>query len=76
MELSRLAVETNLFPLFEVENGVKYTINHESKGLPLSRYITSQRRFRELSPEDLEKFERAVKERWHRLQFMASYKDK
>ena len=73
LELSRLAVETRLFPLYEVENGVKYTINHEPKGLPLSEYLKKQRRFRDISPQDLDKFEREVEDRWQRLQFLASY---
>jgi len=73
LALSRLAVETKLFPLYEVENGVKYTITHEPKGLPLSEYLNKQRRFRNISPEDIEKFERAVEDRWQRIQFLASY---
>lgn len=73
LALSRLAVETKLFPLYEVENGVKYTINHEPKGLPLAEYLNSQRRFRDISSAQLEKFEREVEKRWNRLQFLASY---
>lgn len=73
LELSRLAVDTRLFPLFEVENGVKYTINQQPKGLPLSKYIQNQRRFNELSQEDLARFESIVEKRWRRLQYLASY---
>ena len=75
LELSRLAVETKLFPLYEVEDGIKYTINHEPKGLPLSEYLSKQRRFRDISSEQQEKFEREVEKRWNRLQFLASYQD-
>jgi len=71
LELSRMAVETRVFPLFEVENGVKYTINHPSKGLPLSRYVEPQRRFRELGPEDMATFESYVQTRWKRLCYLA-----
>ena len=71
LELSRMAVETRIFPLFEVENGVKYTINHKSKGLPLLKYNQPQGRFRELSAEDLTAFESNVEKRWQRLCYLA-----
>ena len=73
LALSRLAVETKLFPLYEVEDGVTYTVNHEPKGQPLSEYLNKQRRFRAISSEELEKFETDVEKRWNRLQFMAKY---
>ena len=75
VELARLAVETNVFPLFEVENGVKYTISHEPKGLPLSDYIKPQKRFNDMKPEDLARFEKDVESRWQRLKFLASYRE-
>ena len=73
IEIARLAVDTNVFPLFEVENGVKYTISRQPKGLPIKEYIKMQRRFRSMSDEDLARFEKDVQERWQRLQFLASY---
>lgn len=73
IEISRLAVDTKAFPLYEVENGVKYTINHEPKGLPLSEYTNLQRRFRSMSAEDLAEFEKGVEDRWQRLKFLATY---
>ena len=75
LELARLMVETKVFHLFEVEGGVKYTVNYEPKGLPLLEYIKPQQRFRNMSAEDLAKFKRDVEERWRRLQFLASYKE-
>jgi pyruvate/2-oxoacid:ferredoxin oxidoreductase beta subunit len=71
LELSRMAVDTKVFPLFEVENGVKYTINRQPKGLPLAKYTEPQRRFRELDPEDMASFERFVEKRWERLCYLA-----
>ena len=75
VELSRLAVDTKVFPLFEVEDGINYTINYQPKGLSLSEYTKPQRRFRYMSSEDFAEFEREVEKRWQRLQFMASYKE-
>ena len=73
LELARLVVDTKIFPLFEVENGVKYTINYQPKGLPISDYTKPQKRFRDMSAEDLKQYERDVEDRWQRLQFLASY---
>ena len=72
IELARLAVETNVFPLFEVENGVKYTINHQPKGLPVTDYIKPQKRFSDMSAEDIARLEKDVEERWRRLQVLAA----
>ncbi len=71
MELSRHAVDTKVFPLFEVEDGTKYTINHIPLGLPLSKYTEPQRRFRDLAAEDIAEFENNVEKRWQRLCYLA-----
>ena len=73
LELSRLAVESSLFPLYEVKNGVEYTINHQPKGAPLTDYLSKQRRFRDITPEQVEAFEAEINRRWHRLKFLATY---
>jgi len=75
VEISRLAVKTNVFPLYEVENGIKYTINYYSKGTPLVEYIKDQRRFRDVSAEDLVKFEKNVKTAWQKLQLLATFNE-
>ncbi len=73
VELARMAVHTKIFPLFEVENGVKYTINKKPKGTPLSEYTKLQKRFRFLSDEALKELENITEERWKRLQYFAGY---
>ena len=74
MELSRLAVDTKIFPIFEAENGTNLVISRQPKEVPLSEYLSPQRRFRGISAEDISKFESAIEERWQKLQHMASYK--
>ncbi|GAF82630.1 unnamed protein product [marine sediment metagenome] len=74
IEMARLAVETKYFPLFEVVNGVDMTINYQPKGTPLAEYLRPQRRFREITEEQVAEFQRNVDERWERLLYLAAYK--
>ena len=60
IKISRLAVESKVFPLYEVENGTKYTLNHQSKGVPVKEYIRLQGRFRHLRDEDIEYMQQRV----------------
>jgi pyruvate/2-oxoacid:ferredoxin oxidoreductase beta subunit len=67
-ELAILAVETNVFPLYEVENGTKYTINHRPRGLPVREYLEKQGRFKHLTEEQTCQIQEEVDEEWRRLQ--------
>ncbi len=67
IEIARLAVRTGLFPLYEVENGIKYTINVEPDWIPISDYFKLQGRFSHLTEEDLKEIERNVKLEWEIL---------
>ena len=66
-ELSILAVETNVFPLYEVENGKKYTINHRPRRLPVQEYLAKQGRFKHVSEEQIRDIQMEVDEEWERL---------
>ena len=50
--VARMAVQSRAFPLYEVEDGLKYTIN-EAGDKPVKDYLRSQSRFRHLSDEDI-----------------------
>ncbi len=67
-ELSILAVETNVFPLYEVENGTKYTLNHKPRCLPVREYLAKQGRFKHLTEEEIGNIQRDVDDDWARLQ--------
>jgi pyruvate/2-oxoacid:ferredoxin oxidoreductase beta subunit len=71
-ELSILAVETNIFPLYEVEDGKRYTINREPRRLPVQEYLLKQGRYRHLKEEQIRKIQMDVDEEWERLKQRAS----
>jgi pyruvate ferredoxin oxidoreductase beta subunit/2-oxoisovalerate ferredoxin oxidoreductase beta subunit len=52
-ELSVLSVETNVFPLYEVEDGRRYTINHEPRRLSVQEYLLRQGRYKHLKEEQI-----------------------
>ena len=60
VKLGRLAVETGIFPLYEVEDG-KYKLNFDFPRLkPVTDYMKLQGRFRHLSEDILEKIQQRV----------------
>jgi len=75
VEVSRLAVETKIFPLLEVENGTRFTISKQPEEIPVEEYIKIQGRYNHLTPEQIAEFQRMVDERWKRLQWVASYEN-
>jgi len=60
VKIGRLAVETGIFPLYEVEDG-KYTLNFDFPKLkPVTAYMKLQGRFRHLSEDIIEKIQERV----------------
>ncbi len=47
------AVETNLYPLYEIVDGLHYQINHRSRGLPVESYLNMQGRYQHLTADDI-----------------------
>ncbi len=68
VRVSRLAVETGFFPLYEVEDGEHYTINRGHTGLPVERYLETQRRFKHLDPDQIATLQGQVEHKWALLQ--------
>jgi pyruvate/2-oxoacid:ferredoxin oxidoreductase beta subunit len=68
IKIARLAVETKAFPLFEIENGIKYTINYQPQGLPVEEYLKPQRRFVHLKDKDIKRIQQTVDFEWELLQ--------
>ncbi|MFH0887743.1 MAG: 3-methyl-2-oxobutanoate dehydrogenase subunit beta [Planctomycetota bacterium] len=71
IKLTRLAVDSGLFPLYEVENGVKYVLNRPQQLPPDDRfiklYLKSQGRFSNLSEKDIKRIIETSKKDWQRL---------
>ncbi len=70
---SRLAVESGVFPLYEVEDGFKYTLNYGPKGVPVAKYVQRQQRYAHLSPADIETLQAEVDQNWLRLRQRFDY---
>ena len=67
IRLARLAVQTKVFPLYEVEDGERYLLNEEPEGTPVSDYLKPQGRFGFLREGDLERIQENVDREWQRL---------
>ncbi len=67
VKLSRLAVETKVFPLYEIFNGEKYVINYIPKGIPVNEYLKLQGRFSHLSSNDIEIIQSEINKNWNNL---------
>ena len=67
IEIGKLAVETGVFPLYEVENG-RYRLNVDPPKLkPVEQYLKPQGRFRHLSPGEISEIQERVTEGYARL---------
>ncbi len=69
MEITQMAVDSCMFPLYEVEHGmVKLTYKPKKKKIPVADYMKHMGRFRHMSKpqnaEFLEQIQAAVDERW------------
>ncbi|HYD50989.1 MAG TPA: thiamine pyrophosphate-dependent enzyme [Gemmatimonadaceae bacterium] len=68
IDMGRLAVQTRVFPLMEVEDGTRWRFTMEHAGEPVERYLRPQGRFRHMSDEDVRQVQANVDERWAMLE--------
>jgi pyruvate ferredoxin oxidoreductase beta subunit/2-oxoisovalerate ferredoxin oxidoreductase beta subunit len=66
VKIARLAVQTNIFPLYEIEDGTRYTLNYKGDGR-VEDYLQTQGRFKHLSEEDISQIQSMVAEDWSNL---------
>ncbi len=62
--IARLAVETGMWVLYEIERG-KLTINMEPKRKPVAEYLKMQARFKHLTEKEIAEIQRRVDEDWN-----------
>jgi len=68
VKLGRLAVETGVFPLYEVENGkYRLTVETPEKRRSVADYFKSQGRFRHLTPDQIKIFQERVDGEYRQL---------
>jgi pyruvate/2-oxoacid:ferredoxin oxidoreductase beta subunit len=59
VKIARLAVQTGVFPLYEVTGGVAYTLN-EMGNRPVAEYMATQGRFHHLTDADIQTIQAMV----------------
>ena len=67
VKIARLAVQTNIFPLYEIEDGLSYTINFTPKRYLVGEYFRPQGRFKHLGDKDLQIIQEMVDANWEML---------
>jgi pyruvate ferredoxin oxidoreductase beta subunit/2-oxoisovalerate ferredoxin oxidoreductase beta subunit len=67
IKISRLAVRSRVFPLYEIEDGISYTIQEESHVIPVKEYLKLQGRFSHLTDSAIEVIQEDVEKAWMRL---------
>jgi len=78
IKISKLAVQTNFWPLYEVENG-KYKLNYKPKErLPITEWMKPQGRYKHLlTPENesiVEEIQQEIDNNWERLLVLSGEK--
>jgi pyruvate/2-oxoacid:ferredoxin oxidoreductase beta subunit len=67
VKVARMAVQANIFPLYEVEDGLRYSIQHNAMPHRVHEYFKMQGRFQHLTAEDLDQIQSMVDEDWELL---------
>jgi pyruvate/2-oxoacid:ferredoxin oxidoreductase beta subunit len=66
IRIARLAVQSNMFPLYEVENGVTYTLNYQGHET-VDTYLKPQGRFSHLNQDEIQLIQTMVDQDWDLL---------
>jgi len=74
IEIGRLAVQTGFWPLYEVIEG-KFVLSKDSskyldsnKRKPIKEYLNTQKRFKNISDEDIERHKSYIEDQWKQIQ--------
>jgi len=61
--IARMAVQSNTFPLYEVENGLHYRLNYQGRE-PVENYLRAQGRFNHLDAVEVSQIQELVDQDW------------
>lgn len=64
---ARMGVESGVFPLFEIEDGLRITMTGPEKCRSVDDYLSLQKRYRHLTPSDRATLQAEVDDAWARL---------
>ena len=67
VEIARLAYQSKVTPLYEIENGVLNFTKKVNKPKPVSEYLKTQKRFQHMSKEEIEAIQKHVDENYEKL---------
>lgn len=66
VKIARLAVQTGIFPLYEIKSG-KITLNYSEKDIPVEEYFELQGRFSHLKKKDIISIQKDIDRNWKKL---------
>lgn len=72
VRISDLAIETGVWPLYEIENGQLRFTKRLSERLPVEEYLKLQGRFKHLTPEQIVRIQENIDAEWKRLEKIES----
>jgi pyruvate/2-oxoacid:ferredoxin oxidoreductase beta subunit len=64
LRAARYAVECGAFPIYEVEDGNRYTINHRERTRPVAEYLAVQKRYRGIPDSEIARLQSEIDEGW------------
>lgn len=71
LRAARYAVECGAFPLYEVEDGTRYTITHAQRSRGVADYLGVQKRYRHLDAASVAALQEEIDEGWAWLEHLA-----
>ncbi|MBW2981495.1 pyruvate synthase subunit beta [Candidatus Woesearchaeota archaeon] len=67
LEISRLAFKTNVYPLYEIENGVIKINQKPPESIPVEKYLMFQGRFKHLNKKEIAEIQKHINKQWNKL---------
>lgn len=67
IKIARMAVESRMFPLYEVDNGIQYKLQEAERKISVKEYMNSQGRFSHLNNKEVDAIQKSIDQEWERL---------